>query len=97
MKAFRGVDDRVRLFRPDRNVARLMKSSTRLTLPAFDGDEFLKLLKQLVRKDAAWIPKGRGYSLYIRPTHIATQPILGVGATEQSRLFVINRSVNTAP
>ncbi|EGD72457.1 branched-chain-amino-acid aminotransferase [Salpingoeca rosetta] len=93
MKAFRGVDDRVRLFRPQRNITRLLKSSQRLTLPSFDGDAFLKLLTHLVKKDAAWVPAGRGYSLYIRPTHIATQPILGVGATEQSRLFVINSPV----
>eukprot|EP01147_Barroeca_monosierra_P002620 gene2620-5522_t len=93
MKAFRGSDGRVRLFRPERNVQRLLKSSRRLTLPEFDADEFLKLLTRLVQLDEAWVPAGRGYSLYIRPTHIATQPILGVGPTEASRLFVITSPV----
>lgn len=89
MKAFRGVDGRVRLFRPDLNARRLLKSSQRLALPTFDTEQFLLCLKDLVVKDQAWIPDGRGYSLYIRPTAISTQPTLGVGACSSSLLFVI--------
>jgi branched-chain amino acid aminotransferase len=36
----------------------------------FNKDQFLECLKQLVRLDKDWIPNQRGYSLYIRPTHI---------------------------
>ena len=36
-----------------------------------------------------WIPQERGYSLYLRPTLIATQDTLGVGASNKARLFVI--------
>ena len=32
-----------------------------------------------------------GYSMYIRPTMIATEEILGVGATKNAKLFVILR------
>src|ERR1700761_2840267 len=40
----------------------------------FDKDAFLILLKKLVEIDKRWIPKRRGYSLYIRPTIIGTRP-----------------------
>jgi branched-chain amino acid aminotransferase len=33
MKAYKGVDNKVRLFRPDLNIARLSKSSKRSALP----------------------------------------------------------------
>lgn len=70
-------------------MARLLKSSARLTLPTFDGDAFLQCLKELVLVDKDWIPRGDGYSLYIRPTHIGTASTLGVGISRSSLLYVI--------
>lgn len=89
MKAFRGHDNKIRMFRPELNATRLLKSCTRLALPAFDKSEFLKCLEALVAKDKEWVPPGRGYSLYIRPTAISTQPTLGVGSCSSSLLFAI--------
>ncbi|EDQ89710.1 uncharacterized protein MONBRDRAFT_37018 [Monosiga brevicollis MX1] len=90
MKAFRGDDDRIRLFRPNLNMDRLHRSSVRLALPDFDQDELLKCITELVIKDKDWIPAGRGYSLYLRPTHIGTAEYLGVGKSSSSLLFCIN-------
>jgi branched-chain amino acid aminotransferase len=39
-----------------------------------DGDVVLELVKRLVDLDRRWIPKESGYSLYLRPTVIATLP-----------------------
>lgn len=47
------------------------------------------MLKKFVQIEAGWVPEKRGYSLYIRPTYIATQPSLGVGATSDALLYVI--------
>lgn len=44
----------------------------RLTLQSVPEEEFLKAIKQLLIVDKDWIPRERGYSLYIRPTMIAT-------------------------
>ena len=41
-------------------------------LQAFDGDEFLKLLKQLLQIDSDWVPHSQEASLYVRPTFIST-------------------------
>ena len=56
---------------------RFYKSCKRLTLPTFEREELLECIKELVRVDQDWIPKERGYSLYLRPTAIATQESLG--------------------
>jgi len=46
-----------------------------------------------VKVDKEWIPKGKGYSLYLRPTLISTQNTLGVGAASTALLFVIGSPV----
>ena len=39
----------------------------------FDPTEFLECIKELVKLDKEWIPNEKGYSLYIRPTVMATE------------------------
>ena len=50
---------------------------------------FLECLKQVILADKGWIPNQEGYSLYIRPTAIATSPYLGVQAPSHCKLYVI--------
>lgn len=68
---------------------RFLKSCKRLLLPEFDKKEMLECIKTFVKTESRWIPSERGYSLYIRPTAIATQETLGVGASTKSKVFVI--------
>jgi branched-chain amino acid aminotransferase len=68
---------------------RLAKSCVRLTLPAAPPAELQAAIVQLVRTDLDWVPAGRGFSLYLRPTVIATQTSLGVGPSDSSLLFTI--------
>ncbi|KAJ3301630.1 branched-chain-amino-acid aminotransferase [Kappamyces sp. JEL0829] len=89
MKAYKDKQGKIRLFRPEMNMERFYKSSARLMLPLFDKKELLECIKQLVKTDSRWIPSERGYSLYLRPTAIATQESLGVGASNRAMIFVI--------
>jgi len=89
MKAYLGVDSKVRLFRPDLNMARMDRSRERVALPPMDTDEVLKLIQRLVTLERRWIPTVPGHSLYIRPTLIGTRPSLGVGASDHSLLYII--------
>ncbi|KAL4939766.1 hypothetical protein BDV06DRAFT_198119 [Aspergillus oleicola] len=89
MKAYRDAKGQVRLFRPDKNMARLNKSSTRIALPSFDGDELTKLIGEFAKLESRFIPDARGYALYLRPTMIGTQSTLGVGPPGSALLFVI--------
>ena len=57
MKAYRTVDDSIRLFRPDKNMARLNTSAARIALPTFDPEQLSVLIKKLVRMDERFIPQ----------------------------------------
>ncbi|KAH9043718.1 branched-chain amino acid aminotransferase II [Lactarius pseudohatsudake] len=67
MKAYKSQDGKITVFRPDLNMARMNRSAQRLALPTFDGAALLDLIKQLIRLDRHWVPKEKGYSLYVRP------------------------------
>lgn len=56
MKAYKDRSGDVRLFRPDRNMARLNRSSSRIALPTFDGDAMIKLISEFVKTDERFIP-----------------------------------------
>ncbi|KAN0085107.1 Aminotransferase [Elaphomyces granulatus] len=89
MKAYKDANGVIRLFRPDKNMERLNKSSARIALPTFDGKALIQLIGELVKLDSRFIPTDRGYSLYLRPTMIGTQGTLGVGPPGSALLFVI--------
>lgn len=89
MKAYRGVDGKIRMFRPMHNMARMNLSASRSCLPNFDGLHVLNCIRELVRIDAEWVPHDSSSSLYIRPTMIGTEPTLGVSPANEAKLFVI--------
>lgn len=91
LKAFRGHDGRLRIFRPDRNCARMRMSAARISLPLFDAPELEKLMLALLAVDGPrWLPRDRpGSFLYIRPTLIGTQSQLGVQAPREALLYII--------
>ncbi|EIM83386.1 branched-chain amino acid aminotransferase II [Stereum hirsutum FP-91666 SS1] len=89
MKAYRDVNGKVTLFRPDMNMLRMNRSAQRIALPTFDGDALTDLIKKLVAFEKNWIPQLPGYSLYIRPTMIGTQKSVGITPPDSALLFVI--------
>jgi branched-chain amino acid aminotransferase len=89
LKAFRGRDGRVRLFRPQKHVERLNVSARRLCIPPLDPDLALRSLTELVALERDWVPGTVGTSLYIRPTIIANEPFLGVRPAKSYLYFVI--------
>lgn len=91
LKLYRGYDLRLRLFRPDHNARRMLKSATRIALPAFDPIELQKLIEMLCSVDGEkWLPKSRpGAFLYLRPTLIATAAGLGVQKPKEALLYII--------
>ena len=89
MKAYRGVDGKIRMFRPMHNMARMNLTATRSCLPNFEGLELLNCIRELVMLDSEWVPHDSSSSLYIRPTMIGTEPTLGVAPADEAKLFVI--------
>ncbi|XP_020280716.1 branched-chain-amino-acid aminotransferase, cytosolic isoform X2 [Pseudomyrmex gracilis] len=88
-KAYRGVDDKIRLFRPESNMERMNNSAIRAGLPSFRGEELIKCICRLISIDQEWVPHSLASSLYIRPTLIGIDPTLGVAASDSALLYVI--------
>ncbi|MCI4442344.1 MAG: branched-chain amino acid aminotransferase [Lentimicrobium sp.] len=72
MKAYKDDNNDLWLFRPDENYHRFNNSATRMAMPEVPEEIFMEGLKQLLKLDEAWIQKGKGNTMYIRPFMIAT-------------------------
>ncbi len=79
LKAFRHQDGSVKIFRMDKNIERFAQSSHLLGLPELDKAQTAEMIVSLVRKFADDVPEPPG-SMYIRPTHIGTEPAIGKAA-----------------
>ncbi|CAN3131656.1 branched-chain amino acid aminotransferase [Mycobacterium sp. smrl_JER01] len=89
LKAFHGGDDRLRVFRMADHAARFAASADRMAMPALPSDLFSESVRRLVDVDRAWLPDGRGTSLYLRPFMVATEPFLGVRPARAATFGVI--------
>jgi branched-chain amino acid aminotransferase len=89
LKAYKGEDDQIFMFRPEDNLERMNSSALRMCMPRIPVEKVLKGIKALVYLDRDWIPTGDGATLYLRPTMIAVEPALGVRPSEQYYFFVI--------
>ncbi|CAH2268183.1 jg8190 [Pararge aegeria aegeria] len=94
MKAYRGIDDKLRLFRPDLNMERMNLAAQRSGLPMFDGQELINCLIRLIQIDQEWVPHSETSTLYVRPTLIGTEPTFGVMEPDSALMFVIMSPVS---
>jgi len=93
LKAFNGRDGIISLFRPERYHARFTRSCRRLCIPPLDWESFIEATGELIRLDRGWVPKKRGYSLYVRPFVFATDNFLGVHVSNTYLFMVITSPV----
>ncbi len=89
LKAYKGVDGKVRLFRPDMNAKRTNDTNDRLCIPNLPVEDFVEAVKAIVKVDEDWIPTEDGTSLYIRPFIIATDEFLGVAPSKTYKFIII--------
>ena len=88
LKAYKGEDGKVFLFRPDMNAKRTNATNDRLVIPQLPIEDFVQAVSAVVDVDRDWIPTEPGTSLYIRPFIIATDEFLGV-APSKTYLFMV--------
>ncbi len=93
LKAYKGRDGEIALFRPDQNMKRMNDSNNRLSMPSFDEAFVIDAMKQLVSLDRDWIPPHEGMALYIRPVMFATDAFLGVAPSKTYRFIVMTSPV----
>ena len=89
LKAYRGEDGVIRLFRPWENYKRLNNSGERLSVPAVDVDFCVAATKALVKIDQDWVPSEPDTSLYIRPFIFASDNHVGVHASHTYQFAII--------
>src|SRR5207237_8859870 len=72
---------------------RMAAGAPRLCMPSPDPELMQRALATLIGVDHDWVPFDPLGALYIRPTLIATDPLLGVRASSRYTFFVILRPV----
>jgi branched-chain amino acid aminotransferase len=89
LKAFRGQDGVIRLFRAPSHAARLNRSCEKLCIPAMDPAMIEASFQSLVALEHEWVPRLAGTSLYLRPTVIAADTFLGVHPSHSYIYYLI--------
>ena len=93
LKAFRGADGVVRVFRLADHCRRFATSAVGLAMPPVDPEALADGILQLIKLDAGWVPAARGTALYIRPFMFANEAFIGVRAAERFACLVITSPV----
>lgn len=79
LKAFRGKDGKIRIFRLEENAKRLASSARGLIMAPVPEELFREMVIKAVKLNERFIPPyGSGASLYIRPVEIGTTAQVGV-------------------
>ena len=79
LKAFRGKDGKIRIFRLDENAKRFQSSADGIVMQPLPTELFIKMAKLVVKLNERFVPPyGTGASLYIRPLEIGISPQVGV-------------------
>lgn len=79
LKAYRGKDGKIRLFRIEDNAKRMVNSTSYLRMAMPPQDLFIKAVKKAVKLNSEFIPPYEtGATLYIRPLIIGIGPQVGV-------------------
>ena len=97
MKAFRGVDGRVRLFRPDMNWKRLISGAKYLDMFYPPEEMFIDMCLQCVKGNEEFIPpyEAPSASLYLRPVLFGWNPQLGIRSAKDVMFVVMCSPVGT--
>lgn len=89
LKAFRGADGKVRVFRLEENAARIQDSARGLLMAPVPTELFARMVREVVKLNERFIPPyGSGASLYIRPLEIGISPCIGVKPSSEY-MFII--------
>ncbi len=90
LKAFRGIDNKVRLFRAEENAKRMQASAEAMYMSAPSIDLFVRACKRCVELNIEWLPPyGTGATMYLRPILIGTTAKVGVAPASEFEFMVI--------
>lgn len=89
LKAYKGKDNKIRLFRVEENAKRLARSAEGILMPVIPQELFIEAVERVVRLNKEYVPPyGTGATLYIRPLIIGLGPEVGVKPAN-SYMFIV--------
>lgn len=90
LKAFRGKDGKIRVFRTEENGKRLQDSARGIMMAPIPLDLFKKMVLMAVKLNERFVPPyGSGASLYIRPFEIGTSARVGVKPADEYTFIIL--------
>lgn len=90
LKAFRGADGKIRIFRMKDNARRFRDSAEGLLMAPLPEDIFCRMCIEAVKLNERFVPPyGSGASLYIRPVEIGLTASIGVKASTEYMVIVM--------
>jgi branched-chain amino acid aminotransferase len=89
LKAFRGVDGKVRLFRWEENAKRMQNSADGIMMAPVPTELFKEMIMKVIKLNEEFVPPyGTGASLYLRPLLFGSGPQVGVKPAEEYMFMV---------
>lgn len=89
LKAFRGKDGKIRVFRLDENAARLQSTCRGILMPELSTEKFRDAILKVIKLNERFVPPYEsGASLYIRPLLIGTGAQVGVHPASEYMFIV---------
>ena len=90
LKAFRGIDGKVRIFRMEENAHRMQRSAEGLLMTPVPVELFCEAILLALEKNIDFVPPYEtGATLYFRPVLVATTPEISVGPGKDCEFIVI--------
>ena len=90
LKAFRGKDNKVRVFRPMENCRRIQESAQGIMMEPITDEKFMEMVEMAVKLNERFIPPyGSGASLYIRPVEIGMTARVGVKPADEYCFIIL--------
>lgn len=90
LKAFRGKDGKIRIFRMEENAKRFIRSAEGISMQPMPVELFCKMVRKVVELNKRFIPPyGTGASLYIRPLEIGISARVGVKPADEYMVIML--------
>lgn len=90
LKAFRGKDGKIRIFRLDENARRIADSAKGLMMAPIPEELFREMVLKVVKLNERFVPPyGSGASLYIRPLELGTTAQIGVKPAKEYVFLIL--------
>ena len=90
LKAYRGKDGKIRIFRMEENAKRFIRSAEGIKMQPMPVELFCEMVRKVVKLNERFIPPyGTGASLYIRPLEIGISAQVGVKPASEYMVIML--------